>query len=100
MMHDPQALRGQDREPWPLPGERRIAGSGDAAPAFTASERDTTMSFQQKQPANAQRYMQQLDLWTSEHVVGPLVCQGSPTIQKAIRDKVLESYRNGQKGTR
>ena len=73
------------------------------------------MSFQQKQPANAQRYMQQLDLWTSEHVVGPLVrandglrdnedhgswAKAVATIQKVIRDKVLESYRNGQKGTR
>ena len=44
-------------------------------------------------------YMQQLDSWTDETVIAPLLDNGTDAIervQKAIREKVLESYRNGQ----
>jgi hypothetical protein len=52
-------------------------------------------------------FMQQLDEWTENTVINPLLSSdGDPDefvggetveqIQKAIRGKVLESYRNGQ----
>jgi hypothetical protein len=47
-----------------------------------------------------QNYMAQLDAWSNEHVIAPLLDDGQRTIervQKAIREKALESYRNGQK---
>ena len=50
--------------------------------------------------------MQELDLWTDANVIGPLeandpALQGEwipvvEQVKKAIRTKVLESYRNGQ----
>ena len=43
--------------------------------------------------------MQQLDSWTDEVVIAPLLDNGPEVIEdvhKAIRAKVLESYRNGQ----
>jgi len=52
--------------------------------------------------------MHELDLWIDANVIGPLVVQGDPMeevelteeaidkVKKAIRDKVLESYHNGQ----
>jgi len=46
-------------------------------------------------------FMQQLDNWTDEAVIAPLVDGGGVEAQlqvrKAIREKVLESYRNGCK---
>ncbi len=69
------------------------------------------MSFPQKQ--SAERFMHQLDLWSAEHVIGALVqafdewnrtedheawAKASAAVQKAIREKVLDSYRNGQRG--
>jgi hypothetical protein len=53
-----------------------------------------------------QSFMQQLDQWTESTVITPLLdSDGGPDefvgqdtieqIQKAIREKVLESYRNG-----
>ena len=49
-------------------------------------------------------YMQQLDQWTQTFVIGPLLDHSSEDheqtvayVKKAIRDRVLESYRNGQK---
>jgi hypothetical protein len=45
-------------------------------------------------------YMTQLDAWSNEIVVAPLLDNGVEAIervQKAIREKVLESYRNGMK---
>jgi len=59
-------------------------------------------------------YMQELDHWTHERVIEPLLVvwsaqeDGDPKseeatelacqeVRKAIREKVLESYRNGQK---
>jgi myo-inositol catabolism protein IolC len=58
-------------------------------------------------------FMQELDAWTGQHVVGPLVHflpeesfepeveeeieQTIQRVRKAIREKVLESYHNGQK---
>ena len=49
-------------------------------------------------------FMQELDLWTETTVIGPVEsASGSAdfgpvveTVKKAIRTKVLESYRNGQ----
>ena len=55
------------------------------------------------------RYMEVLDKWTDEHVVGPLwghveeeALDGESSqvvgeVKKAIREKVLESFRNGQR---
>ena len=53
-------------------------------------------------------FMHELDLWIDANVIGPLVVNGDPfedeedtqatieRVKKAIRTKVLESYRNGQ----
>ena len=54
-----------------------------------------------------QSFMQELDIWSEANVINPLLSNdddadeyvGGETverIQKAIREKVLESYRNGQ----
>lgn len=46
-----------------------------------------------------QSFMQQLDSWTDEKVIAPLLDNGPEEIDavhQAIRAKVLESYRNGQ----
>ena len=51
--------------------------------------------------------MQELDLWSETNVINPLLCNDDDAdeyvgeerigqIQRAIRQKVLESYRNGQ----
>jgi hypothetical protein len=58
------------------------------------AERDKNMSEQKKS------FMQELDSWSSEAVVAPLLDRGAEAIaevQKALREKVLQSYRNGQK---
>lgn len=50
-------------------------------------------------------FMQELDMWTNSNVISPLFAsETSPDdwedaverVKKAIRAKVLESYRNGQ----
>lgn len=50
-------------------------------------------------------FMQELDQWSESNVIGPLfACEVEPgdfdaaveRVKKAIRAKVLESYRNGQ----
>jgi hypothetical protein len=77
-------------------------GKLPAARAFTLAERDKHMS-EQKKPS----FMQELDDWTEANVINPLheaVTEGDgadceatcEAIKKAIRAKVLESYRNGQ----
>jgi hypothetical protein len=46
-----------------------------------------------------QSFMQQLDAWTDEVIIAPLFREGpeiAEEIREAIRDKVLQSYRNGQ----
>jgi hypothetical protein len=54
------------------------------------------------------RYMQELDAWTEDQVIGPLIdpdfidpqedeAERVARVKKAIRQKVLESYHNGQK---
>ena len=60
-------------------------------------------------PEQKPRYMEVLDKWTDEHVIGPLwgyvekeALDGESSqvvgeVKKAIREKVLDSYRNGQK---
>jgi hypothetical protein len=59
------------------------------------------MSEQEKKPS----YMEELDRWTESTIIGPLLASETdeedwePTIErvkKAVRQKVLESYRNGQ----
>jgi hypothetical protein len=49
-------------------------------------------------------YMQQLDAWTDQAIIEPLADDGfvagvetSLQIRRAIREKVLESYKNGLK---
>jgi hypothetical protein len=68
-------------------------GKLPAAKAFRLAEKDKHMSEQKLS------YMAQLDRWTDEAVVAPLLDNGIDAIdrvRKAIREKVLESYRNGQ----
>lgn len=53
------------------------------------------MSEQEK----TQSFMQELDGWSVEAVIAPLLDDGPDAIdgvKKAIREKVLQSYRNGQ----
>ena len=69
---------------------------------FILPERDTKMSEQQKPKS----FMEELDLWTDANVIGPLETNDPKLheewtsvveqVKKAIRTKVLESYRNGQ----
>src|SRR4051812_13164066 len=72
---------------------------------FRLAERDKHMSEQIKKPSS---YMQELDKWIEEQVIEPLQDQWSramdgdmaantDSIKRAIKQKVLESYRNGQK---
>jgi hypothetical protein len=72
------------------------------ANAFKLAERDTTMSEQEKQKSS---FMQELDQWTESTIIGPLFASETdgedwePAIErvkKAVREKVLQSYRNGQ----
>jgi len=77
-------------------------GKLPTAKAFKLAERDKTMSEQKLS------YMQELDEWTDANVVMPLA-DPSPEhdfdvvveqVKKAIRGKVLESYKNGLKAPR
>ena len=72
------------------------------AQAFKLAERDKSMSEQERQKSS---YMQELDRWIESNVIGPLFTseageedweQCVERVKKAIRAKVLESYRNGQ----
>jgi len=76
-------------------------GKLPTAKAFKLAERDKFMSEQK-----TSRFMQELDAWVEDNVFRPLLGTGpdpeSPPaieqqVKKAIREKVLESYRNGQK---
>jgi hypothetical protein len=70
---------------------------------FILPERDINMSEQEKQKSS---FMQDLDAWTEAHVAKPLLMANATpeygwdsaleAVKKAIRAKVLESYRNGQ----
>jgi len=45
-------------------------------------------------------FMEELDIWSIEAVIDPLLNNGPDAIadiKKAIREKVLQSYRNGLK---
>ena len=47
-----------------------------------------------------QVFMERLDQWTQKNVLEPMGAQDEKVgseIKKAIREKVLQSYRNGQK---
>jgi chloramphenicol 3-O-phosphotransferase len=74
-------------------------GKQPAAKAFKLAERDKHMSEQK------QSFMQQLDQWTDDNVIGTLNSsdpiegdwnESVEQVKKAIREKVLESYRNGK----
>ncbi len=77
-------------------------GKLPAAKAFKLAERDKHMSEEKKS------FMQELDQWTDDNVIDPLLDTGFEEfdsealkqrvgrIKQAIRQKVLESYRNGQ----
>ena len=76
-------------------------GKLPTAKAFKLAERDKFMSEQEKPKS----FMQDLDLWIEANVIGAmLVAETNPEewagweerVTKAIRAKVLESYRNGQ----
>jgi hypothetical protein len=75
-------------------------GKLPAAKAFRLAERDKDMS-------EPKTFMQQLDDWSNAIVIVPLTraCnsgdeqqyhEAALNVEKAIREKVLESYRNGQ----
>jgi hypothetical protein len=78
-------------------------GKLPAASAFRLAERDKHMS-------EAKSFMQELDDWSDANVIGPLYKAAEDpdatdsevflkigeSVKKAIRQKVLESYRNGQ----
>ena len=55
---------------------------------------------EQTKRSAGQAFMERLNQWTQENVLDPVGVQdeniGTP-IKKAIREKVLQSYRNGQK---
>lgn len=71
-----------------------------AAQEFTLAERDKIMSEQKLS------FMEALDQWTDANVIAPLLTDSEggeelteetlESVKKAIRAKVLESYRNGQ----
>ena len=84
------------------PLDRRCGEQGKqpTAKAFKLAERDTNMSEQEKKPS----FMEELDRWTESTIIGPLFASETdgedwkPAIErvkKAIRQKVLESYKNG-----
>jgi hypothetical protein len=84
----------------PLDGPCGEQGKRPTAKAFKLAERDINMS-EQKQSS----FMEELDRWTESTIIGPLFASETdgedwePAIErvkKAIRTKVLESYRNGQ----
>ena len=48
-------------------------------------------------------FMQELDTWSLEAVISPILDEGPDAIggvQKSIREKVLESYKNGLRAPR
>jgi hypothetical protein len=87
---------------------RPVARQGKlpAAKAFRLAERDKHMSEQREKP---QGFMAELDQWTEANVFGPLLTtdeEGEPEelsnevldqVKFAVRQKVLESYKNGCK---
>ena len=77
-------------------------GKLPSAEAFKLAERDNHMSEEK------QSFMQALDLWSDANVVLPLASEDPKhedwqtvveQVKQAIRQKVLESYRNGQQAT-
>jgi hypothetical protein len=78
--------------PWPLLLPRSEHSKLPTAKAFKLAERDKHMSEQKV------NYMQELDLWTEANILKPAATPGEDTghkIKFAIREKVLESYKNG-----
>jgi hypothetical protein len=69
---------------------------------FILPERDINMSEQEKPKSS---FMQELDQWSEENIFRPLFgtdpnqddwAKVEAQVKKAVRAKVLESYRNGQ----
>src|ERR1041384_147059 len=90
------------RQGHPAAGQSlRRARQAAAARAFMLAERDKHMSEQKS-------FMQQLDEWTEATVIMPLADPkyednfdvAVDGVKRAIRQKVLESYRNGQQAGR
>jgi hypothetical protein len=83
----------------PLEQDCSEQGKRPTAKEFKPAERDKQMSEQQKS------FMQQLDLWIEANIIGPLcevdVSEGDwggtvERIERAVRTKMMDSYRNGQ----
>jgi hypothetical protein len=75
--------------------------SGPLPKKFKLAERDKHMSEQKQEKPKS--FMEELDLWTDANVMEALYNSDprdwdklAEQIKKAIREKVLESYRNGQ----
>ena len=89
-------MTGSGMRPLDLPCSEQ--GKQPTAKAFKLAERDTTMSEQEKQESS---FMQELDRWTEATIINALaeadeIELAAEDIKRAIRTKVLESYRNGQ----
>ena len=55
---------------------------------------------EQTKRSAGQAFMERLNQWTQKNVLDPIGVEdekGGTEIKKAIREKVLQSYRNGQK---
>jgi hypothetical protein len=85
-----------------------LCGEQDKLPAAKnkACRKGTSHMSEQEKPKS---FMQELDEWTETHVAKPLLMANATpeygwdsaleAVKKAIRTKVLESYRNGQQGS-
>ena len=90
-------MTGSGVRPLDLPCSEQ--GKRPTAKAFMLAERDKSMS-EQKQSS----FMQELDRWSESAIIGPLIASEAEEdwepvverVKKAIREKVLVSYRNGQ----
>ena len=87
----------------PLDRPRGEQGKRPTAKAFKLAERDINMSEQEKQKSS---FMEELDGWTEATIIGPLFASETDQedwepdidrVKKAIRQKVLESYRNAER---
>ena len=53
-----------------------------------------------EQEQKSKSYMQELDVWLDQNVFEPLLNEGDEAVmpvRKALHEKVLESYHNGQR---
>jgi len=94
---------GCDSENFPVARPCSEQGKLPTAKAFKLAERDKPMSEQKR------NYMAELDLWSDANIIGPLFTTARDyddqhtydwdktveQVKKAIREKTLESYKNG-----